>query len=269
MAVLSPGSLALSASAYRDRMPFQELGDRIYRRRYDRLDQNIGVIVGDEAVCVIDSRSNHPDADELRTELQTLTSLPVRFLVNTHMHWDHTFGNARFGEATIVGHRDCRRRLLEDGEAMKHRLQTADWVPAEERSSFADVVVTPPTVTFATTVGLHLDDRLLVLRHHGRGHTDNDVTVTVDEVCFVGDLVEEGAPPSFGDSYPEEWVTTLDGLVDDLPPVVVPGHGDVVDTGFVQAQRDQIDAAIRFLRDGTGKAPWSEAVMGSLAERMP
>ncbi|MFP5332972.1 MAG: MBL fold metallo-hydrolase [Acidimicrobiia bacterium] len=247
---------------------FQEVGDRIFRRRFDRLDQNIGVIVGDEAVCVVDSRSNHPDADELRTELAELTDLPVRFLVNTHMHWDHTFGNARFPEATIVGHRDCRRRLLEDGETMKQTLRTATWIPEGQRHLFSDVHITPPTVTFATSIELHLDHRRIVLRYHGRGHTDNDITIHVDEVCFAGDLVEEGAPPSFGDSFPAEWVTTLDALADDLPAVVVPGHGDVVNPEFVRTQRDEIDAAIRFLRGGHGSAPWSEPVMASIAERL-
>lgn len=249
-------------------MRFQELGDGIFRRRYERLDQNIGVVLGQESVCVIDSRSNHPDADELRSELATLTTLPVRFLVNTHMHWDHTFGNARFPEATIVGHRECRRRLLADGDTVKATLQAADWVPQEQRSSFADVVLTPPHVTFTDSIELHLEDRPITLRFFGRGHTDNDVAVFVDEVCFVGDLVEEGAPPSFGDSYPEEWVTTLDALAGELPSVIVPGHGNVVDRDFVRRQRDQIDAAIRHLR-GTGhEAPWSEAVMHSVAERL-
>ncbi|MDX1448479.1 MAG: MBL fold metallo-hydrolase, partial [Acidimicrobiia bacterium] len=225
-------------------MSFQEVGDRIFRRRYTRLDQNIGVILGDETACVIDSRSNHADADELRSELRHLTSLPVRFLVNTHMHWDHTFGNSRFPEATIVGHRDCRRRLLEDGDEMKATLLSADWVPADQRAAFGDVVVTPPKVTFSSAVELYLEDRPLTLRHYGRGHTDNDIAVFVDDVCFAGDLVEEGAPPSFGDSYPDDWVTTLGALIADLSGTVVPGHGDVVDPDFVRDQRDQIAAAV-------------------------
>lgn len=249
-------------------MGFQEVGDNIFRRRYERLDQNIGVVVGRESVCVIDSRSNHPDADELRAELQTLTTLPVRFLVNTHMHWDHTFGNARFPEAAIVGHHDCRRRLVDDGEDMKATLASADWIPPEHRAVFGEVTITPPSVTFATSIELHVDDRVVTLRHLGRGHTDNDIVAYVDEVCFAGDLVEEGAPPSFGDSYPDEWVTTLDALIDDLPPVVVPGHGDVVDADFVRTQRDQISAAVGHVREGSGSPPWSDAVMASIAERM-
>lgn len=250
-------------------MPFQEIGDRIFRRRYERLDQNIGVILGAESVCVIDSRSNHPDADELRSELAQLTSLPVRFLINTHMHWDHTFGNARFGEATIVGHHDCRRRLVEEGEDARSELLRADWVPPEWRPAFREVEITPPTVTFVERVELHLDDRLLDLRYLGRAHTDNDIVVIVDDVCFAGDLVEEGAPPSFGDSYPDEWVGTLDRLLAEVPPTVVPGHGDLVDLDFVRAQRDDIEEAVRAVAEGRETGPWSAEVMAAVASRLP
>lgn len=151
---------------------------------------------------------------------------------------------------------------------MKATLASAEWIPAAQRPVFGEVTITPPSVTFASSIELHVDDRLVTLRHLGRGHTDNDVAAYVDDVCFAGDLIEEGAPPSFGDSYPDDWITTLDALMDDLPPIVVPGHGDVVDVDFVRTQRDQIAAAIRNLREGAGSAPWSEAVMASLAERL-
>ncbi|HSJ28048.1 MAG TPA: MBL fold metallo-hydrolase [Acidimicrobiia bacterium] len=247
---------------------FDEVGDRIFRRRYESLDQNIGVILGGESACVIDSRSTHPDADELRGDLARLTTLPVAFLVNTHMHWDHTFGNARFPEAVIVGHVDCRRRLLEEGEAARSRVQATEGFPEEIRQNLGSVEIVPPTVTFRNSIRLHLDDRTIELRWLGRGHTDNDIVVAVDGVCFAGDLVEEGAPPAFGDAYPEEWVTTLDLLLEDLAPTVVPGHGDVVDADFVRAQRDEIAQAVGHLARDEGTAPWPSPVMDAIAARM-
>jgi glyoxylase-like metal-dependent hydrolase (beta-lactamase superfamily II) len=249
-------------------MTFQEVGDGIFRRRYERFDQNIGVIVGSESVCVIDSRASPPDADELRTELSTLTSLPVRFLVNTHVHWDHTFGNSRFEGAVIVGHRDCRRRLLEDGEAMRSQLMNADWIPEEVRPIFGEVEIVPPVVTFEASLDLYLEDRRIDLTWLGRGHTDNDIVITVDDVCFAGDLVEEGAPPAFGDAYPTEWTATLDRLLEVSPPTVVPGHGDVVGHEYVADQRDTMERALQHLATGEGEAPWSEAVMASIAQRL-
>lgn len=247
---------------------FQEVGDRIFRRRYERFDQNVGVVIGPESVCVIDSRSNHPDADELLAELRMLTQLPIRFLINTHMHWDHTFGNSRFAPATILGHEDCRRRLVEDGEEMRQELLAADWVPEEARAAFVAAEIVPPEVTFKDSMTLHLEDRRLDLTWLGRGHTDNDVVITVDEVCFAGDLVEEGAPPAFGDSFPDDWVSTLGRLTEIVPATVVPGHGDVVDPEYVVDQRTRIEQALVHLRSGEGQAPWSEAVMASIAARL-
>jgi glyoxylase-like metal-dependent hydrolase (beta-lactamase superfamily II) len=249
-------------------MSWQEVGDRVFRWRYERLDQNIGVILGSESVCVVDSRSTHADADELRLHVAALTSLPVNTLVNTHMHWDHTFGNARFPEATIFGHVRCRRRLLEDGEEMRSRLLGAEWVSEEMREQLREVEIVAPSVTFDDQLTIHVDDRTLDLRHLGRGHTDNDLIVTVDDVCFAGDLVEEGAPPAFGDSFPAEWVETVDRMLETAPPTIVPGHGDVVDLAFVRDQRDMLAAAIERIRTGAGDAPWPEEVMSAIAARM-
>ena len=99
-----------------------------------------------------------------------------------------------------------------------------------------------PTHTLVDDEVIDLGGRRVVLHHPGRGHTDNDIVVEVPdaEVTFVGDLVEQGAPPSFDDAFPLEWPTTLDHLLERLGPVVVPGHGDVVDPDFVARQRIDI-----------------------------
>ena len=88
----------------------------IFRRRYPSLDLNIGVVIGGDGVLVIDTRASHGQAEELRSEIAGLTSLPIRWVVNSHWHWDHTFGNAVFPDAALWGHRRCREFLLEHVE---------------------------------------------------------------------------------------------------------------------------------------------------------
>ena len=83
---------------------WQEVGDRIYRRRYQSLDLNVGLILSDEGAIVIDSRAHHGQADELLSDIASRTRLPIRTLINTHYHWDHTFGNAVFAGVPIWGH---------------------------------------------------------------------------------------------------------------------------------------------------------------------
>ena len=107
------------------------------------------------------------------------------------------------------------------------------------------MVLDPPDRTVDDAGGdLEVGGRRVELRWCGRGHTDNDLVVLVPDagVVFAGDLVEEGAPPQFGDAFPLEWPATLDRLLALAPPTVVPGHGDVVDHGFVAGQRDQLAA---------------------------
>lgn len=242
-------------------MVWQELGDGIFRQRYESLDLNVGLILSDEAALVIDSRATHGQAEELHDDVRSLTSLPVTHLVNTHHHWDHTFGNAAFSCA-IVGHERCRSTLIERGETMRQVLLDAEWVPAEAKPHFEAVVITPPEVTFETSLVLSLGERPVSLTHLGRGHTDNDIIIEVDDVLFAGDLVEEGAPPQFGDAFPADWLDTLGRLIARSPETIVPGHGDVVGVGFVETQREQIARAIE------GEAVFPEQIMGQLRSRL-
>ena len=248
---------------------FDELGDGVFRRRYDSLDLNVGVVIGDDGVLIVDTRSTLREARELREELRGLTSLPVRWVVNTHWHFDHTFGNAVFGDAEIWGHELCQIALEEHGEEMKSWAK--GWLP-EVHADVDEVVIAPPTKTFADRASLQIGRRI-DMTYHGFGHTDNDIVVDVPDggVIFFGDLIEEGGPPTFEDSYPVAWPLTLRLAADDLSPVVVPGHGDVVDDRFVRSQHDDLeivaDLATAYvtgelaLEEAASSGPYDESVM--------
>ena len=131
----------------------------------------------------------------------------------------------------------------------------------------AAVVVEAPGETFEHSTELTVGGRTLGLRYLGRAHTDSDIVIMVDDVCFAGDLVEESAPPAFGDSFPLEWAPTLDALVPLINGPVVPGHGDVVDRAFVAAQREEIRDAVRAAQNGES-GPYPAGVIDSIRERL-
>jgi glyoxylase-like metal-dependent hydrolase (beta-lactamase superfamily II) len=220
---------------------WQEVGDRVFRFRYRSLDLNVGAVVGEDEVLVVDTRSWAAEASELLADLRGLTRLPLRQVVNTHWHYDHCFGNATLRPAAIWGHRRAAERLRSDGEERRRRLMAASPEVAEE---LAAVVLDPPDRPVGDAgADLAVGGRRVELRFCGRGHTDNDLMAVVPDagVVFAGDLVEEGAPPVYGqDAFPLEWPATLDRLLALAPPTVVPGHGDVVGHGFVRGQRDQL-----------------------------
>jgi len=219
-------------------MVWQEIGDRVFTRRYPFFDQQIGVVLGGRDVLVVDTRSTPAQAREIVTELRELTRDPVSIVIDTHWHFDHSFGNSVFRPATIWGHVRAAAQLLRDGPAMIEEV--AGELP-EIAKDIREVVIDPPERTFEDHATVQVGDRRLELRYHGRAHTDGDITIEVPDanVLFAGDLLEEGAPPSFGDSFPLEWPGTVERLLPLATGKVVPGHGAVGDYTFVQ---DQLEA---------------------------
>jgi len=214
---------------------WSEVGDRVFLRRYAFFDQEIGVIAGENELLLVDTRSTHVQAEEIRADLRALSPLPVGVVVNTHHHFDHSFGNHIFRPARIWGHVRCASRMRAIGPA---ELAT---LAAESPALAADlpgVVIDPPEHTFHETAALDVGGRRVELRHLGRGHTDDDIVVLVPDtgVLFAGDLLEGGAPPYFGDGYPLDWPETVSRLLDLVRGPVVPGHGGVGDRTFVEDQ---------------------------------
>lgn len=256
---------------------FDELGDGVFRRRYEALDLNVGVVLGDDGVLVVDTRSTHQEANELVRDLQTLTIVPVRWVVNTHWHWDHSFGNAVFTGCEIWGHELCRSGMERFGERMK--LDARSWLPESQHAEVDEVVVVPPDRTFSDNVSLAIG-REVELTYHGLAHTDADIVVRVPEsgVLFFGDMIEEGAPPNFGDSHPLEWPSTLRSASDSLSGTIVPGHGDVVSPEFVAGQIEELDEVADLARalanghldieEAAAGGPYSAEVMMSALKRV-
>jgi glyoxylase-like metal-dependent hydrolase (beta-lactamase superfamily II) len=230
---------------------WQEIGDGIFRRRYPSLDLNIGVVLGTDAALVVDSRATPSQARQLRTELAQLTDLPVGWLFNTHYHWDHTFGNQCFIEAQLWGQEECRRMLVDHGLQMLDQVLAS--VSLEEQEALKELVITPPSETFRERAMIDLGNRTAEFVHFGRGHTNSDAVVHVDGVTFAGDLIEEGGPPGVGDSFPISWVETVGQLANEARPVVVPGHGDVVDVEYVVVTRFDLAWIARTAQDA-----WNE-----------
>jgi len=212
------------------------VGDGIFVKRYASLDLNIGALICGEGVALIDTRANLVQARELRSDVARLTSKPVAWVINTHHHWDHTFGNAEFAPAPIWGHSRCVDQLNLHGERMRSQLK--EWAP-DHAAAFDEVEIVPPDHTFDGATTVSFSGRELHFRHLGRGHTDNDIIIEVPDagVVFAGDLIEEGNPPAFGDAFPLEWADAVQQLADRCGGPVVPGHGAVVDRAFVEGQQ--------------------------------
>ncbi len=237
---------------------WQEVGPDVFVRRYAFVDQAIGAIVGDDGVLVVDTRTTPAQAEEIRRDVRELGTRPIVAVVDTHMHWDHTWGNATFGDVPIWGHERCAAALeaLRDEDRLAPFLDELIARYPDLEEDLLDIEIRPPDRTFADAALVERVGRVVELRHLGRGHTDNDVVVVVpfeagtgSDVVFAGDLLENGAPPWFGDGFPMDWTPTLDGLLRLRPTVVVPGHGAPADLAFARTQRDEIAAIADLARE--------------------
>ena len=209
---------------------------------------NAGIVVGDDGVCVIDSGTTEAEAHAIEADVRKVTDKPIQYVVNTHYHGDHSFGNWWLRPAIAVGQTRCRVRLLgEAGES--HRDGFARMMP-QAAEQISAVIVDPPAVTFDEEMSLHLGNLSLKLQYFGRAHTDNDISITVEGqgVCFAGDLIEESGPPVAFECFPADWGPTIRAMLDAGAERYIPGHGREVDATFVSTQAaafEDVDAACR------------------------
>jgi glyoxylase-like metal-dependent hydrolase (beta-lactamase superfamily II) len=233
-------------AAVRANRLWREIADRVFVRRFSDFNVTIGLVVGEADSLIVDTRGSERQGRELMDEIRWLTATRMR-VVNTHHHYDHAFGNSAFEMTEIWGHERCAVRLREDSRTAQFALAAA--MP-EVAPEYVETRVTPPNKTFRDGVELELGNRRVFLTHYGRGHTDNDVVVVVPDVhvVFAGDLIEQGGPPSFEDSYPMDWPGTLGRVLDVADGPVVPGHGEVVGKAFVEGQLADISALAQLAR---------------------
>jgi len=219
-----------------------EVGRGVFQRRYDPMDVSVVVVVGPAGLTVVDTRNNPAEADEVIRDVADRFGLPIVAVVNTHAHYDHTFGNqsfAAFSSVPVYGHHLIPRHYAEY-ESPRLTAQQAD--PSREPDKrWADVVLTPPGELVTAPTAVAAGGRTIELIPLEPGHTDTDLAVLVPDcrVWLLGDIIEESGPPMFGSgSYPLGWPAVLAGLLGAIRPddVIVPGHGAVVNRDFVVRQ---------------------------------
>jgi quinoprotein relay system zinc metallohydrolase 2 len=212
---------------------------------------NLGFVVGDDAIAVIDSGGSVREGLRLRAAIKLSSDKPIRYVINTHGHPDHIFGNAAFAAdgATIVGHANLPQALATRGPSYldNFRRTMGD-------ALLAEVKLIPPTLALHGETTLDLGNRRLILQAWPTAHSDNDLTVrdAATGTLFAGDLLFRSHIPVIDGSL-RGWLNVLDRLDALRPARVVPGHGPVVDgeAAFAEQRRylqtlgDDVRAMVR------------------------
>lgn len=234
---------------------FTQLGQGAYAFTTEG-DPNSGVIVGDDAVMVVDARATPVLARELIERIRTVTDKPIRYVVLTHYHAVRVLGASAYGADHVIASRGTYDLIRERGDAdFKSEAQR---FPRLFRSVETVPGLTWPNLVFDEGITLFLGKLEVEIRHLGRGHTKGDTIVWLPEerVLYSGDLVEYGATPYAGDAYFRAWPDTLSRLAALKPRKLVPGRGDALldaETSsaaiastreFIDSMRSHVEAAV-------------------------
>lgn len=209
---------------------------------------NTGFLVGERGVISVDACSTERRTRAYLEAIRGVTDQPVRTLINTHHHGDHTFGNYLFDRATIVAHEATRDGIFGWGEPRSAPFWTdVDW---------GDVRLEPPFLTYTDGVTVWVDDLRCEVRHVGTAaHTTNDSIVWIPsrEVLFCGDLLFNGGTPFLVQGSISGAVEVLSQVLAPLNArTIVPGHGPVAGPELI----DDVLAYLRFVQQAArdGKA---------------
>lgn len=182
---------------------------------------NTGFVAGESGVVSIDTCSTERRNRAYLAAIRAVTDRPVRSVVNTHHHGDHTHGNSLFRPAAVIGHTRCRELIKEFG----HPSFEGVFTPID----FGEFEIEPPMVTFDERVDLFVDDLRIELQYiGGAAHTTNDVVVWIPErsVLFAGDLIFNGGTPFVVMGSVSGSLTALERVEAFGAEIIVPGHGE-------------------------------------------
>jgi cyclase len=265
IALLFPGSYAFSQNTANAAYNFAKIADSVYFATGNgrmAVWSNSVIIVNEKDVMIVDSSVSPAAARALIADIKTLTDKPIRYVVNTHYHFDHAHGNQVFGpEAAIIGHEYTREQLMGDvlnsmtyvsftgelpnqietlqsqienekdiskkAELQQNLKQTKDFYQSQ-----SGIKPTPPNLTFTDRMSIFKGYREIRLLYLGKGHTAGDVFVYLPEekILCTGDFLAPRVS-YMGDAYVDEWIKTLEKLKSIDFKVILPGHGEPMTTG--------------------------------------
>lgn len=226
----SPKTFASAADLEVKKVSFDKLSEHAYAYTAEG-DPNTGIVIGDDAVMVIDTQATPVMAQDVIRRIREVTDKPIKYVTLSHYHAVRVLGASAYQPEHIIASQDTYDLIVERGEFDKaseigrfpRLFQNVESVPPG---------LTWPTITFTGKMTLWLGKLEVQILQLGRGHTKGDTVVWLpqEKILFSGDLVEFDATPYAGDAYFQDWPHTLDAIAALQPQKLVPGRGAALQT---------------------------------------
>ncbi|WP_338415018.1 MBL fold metallo-hydrolase [uncultured Sphaerotilus sp.] len=223
-------TFASAADLEEKKVSFDKLSDHAYAYTAEG-DPNTGIIIGDDAVMVIDTQATPVMAQDVIRRIREVTDKPIKYVLLSHYHAVRVLGATAYEPEQIIASQDTYDLIVERGEFDKaseigrfpRLFQNVESVPAG---------LTWPTITFTGKMTIWLGSVEVQILQLGRGHTKGDTVAWLpkEKILFSGDLVEFDATPYAGDAYFQDWPQTLDNIAALNPEKLVPGRGAALQT---------------------------------------
>ena len=188
---------------------------------------NAGIIIGSDGIVVIDTLTSSKEAKRFIKDIKAVSDKPVKYVINTHSHLDHTFGNSEFEKlgAVIISHKNCREAMINSGEAAL--VYAKDFGLTDEDLEGTGIAY--PVFTFQDSMGIDGDAGKIELIFAGPSHTAGSIIVYLPDsgILFTGDILFTDFHPFMANGDIESWTKVLDYITALNVDTIIPGHGPV------------------------------------------
>lgn len=230
---------------------------------------NAGIVIGTDGILVVDTLVSAKQARQFIKDIRTITNRPIRYVVNTHGHLDHAFGDSEFQKlgAILVTHRDCKLDMARNGEAVLKNARAYGLAATEMEGT----TIARPAISFADRMEIDLGDVAVELIDPGPSHSPGSILVSIprEKVLFAGDALFTGYHPYIGDGNLESWLKVLDRIGAMDADKIVPGHGPLSGKKDVADMKEYLLAFDRNARELCARSADVESIFSEMKKVLP
>ncbi len=230
---------------------------------------NAGIIIGKDGIVVIDTLISAKEAQRFINDIRKISDKPIKYVVNTHYHLDHAFGNAEFEKrgAIIISHVNDDQNLRKNGEAA---LKGAKEFGLTE-NDMEGTVLAYPALTFNDRMNLDMGDQKIELIYTGNAHTNGSIIVYLPDkkILFAGDILFTNYHPFIAEGEIKSWLKVLDYIMTMDAVTIIPGHGSISNKKDVTDMKNYLIAFDKNAKRLAAKSKDIEYVFSEIKKVLP